>query len=46
MKEQLVNKGILEEDITTKNTRQLRNLCLQHEIPTSRSVENVVVERN
>ena len=45
MKEQLANKGILEEDIASKNTRQLRNLCSQHEIPTFRSVENVV-ERN
>jgi hypothetical protein len=45
MKERLENNGILEEDITSINSRQLRKLCLQHEIPTSRSVENVV-ERN
>ena len=45
MKQELGNKGIYEEAFSQKNTRQLRDLCLQHEIPTSRRVENVI-ERN
>ena len=45
MKQELGNKGISEEVTSQKNTRQLRDLCLQHEIPTSQHVENVL-ERN
>ena len=45
MKQELGNKGIVEDATSRKNTRQLWDLCLQHEIPTSRRVENVL-ERN
>jgi hypothetical protein len=45
MKQQLANKGIFEDTASPKSTRQLRKLCSQHDIPTSRSVENVI-ERN
>ncbi|KAI2509347.1 hypothetical protein MHU86_5100 [Fragilaria crotonensis] len=46
MKEELGKKGIAEEDATSqRTTRQLRDLCRQHQIPISRPVENVI-ERN
>lgn len=45
MTQQLADRGILEGNDTLRNTRQLRSLCSQHGIPTSRSVENVI-ERN
>jgi hypothetical protein len=44
--EELEKKGIAEEDATSpRTTRQLRDLCQQHQIPISRTVENVI-ERN
>ena len=39
MKYELGNKGIFEDATSRKNTKQLRDLSLQHEIPTSRRVE-------
>jgi hypothetical protein len=42
MKQELGNKGIDDNATSQKNTRQLRDLCLLHEIPTSRRVENAV----
>ena len=42
MKQELGNKGIDDNAASQKNTRQLRDLCLLHEIPTSRRVENAV----
>jgi hypothetical protein len=41
MKQEVENKGIFE-DASSQNTRQLRDPCLQHDIPTSRRVENVL----
>jgi hypothetical protein len=47
MKEELGKKGIAEEDDATsqRTTRQLRDLCRQHQIPMQRPVENII-ERN